>query len=168
MDGYEPALTKQQVHKVHRDVSLTTYFFLFFLARAQQASVYVVYTRWKNLKKTANMVDGQVGFHRPDNVRRCQVEKNTPIVKQIEKTKKELHPDLARLQQDREREIQQQKKQHHKQELRKKEEERIQHEKEKEVKSYDRMFKQENMHTNKEMKATADEAAAEEYEDDFF
>jgi hypothetical protein len=114
------------------------------------------------------MVDGQVGFHRPDNVRRCKVEKNGPIVKQIEKTRKELHPDLARLQQDREREIQQQKKQHFKEELRKKEQERIQHEKEKKEKSYDRMFKQENMHNNREIKATADEAAAEEFEDDFF
>jgi hypothetical protein len=114
------------------------------------------------------MVDGQVGFHRPDNVRRIQVEKNTPIVKQIEKTRKELHPDLARLQQDREREIIQQKKQHFKQELRKQEQERKQHEQEKEAKSYDRMFKQENMHNNREMKATVDEAAAEEYEDDFF
>ena len=139
-----------------------------FLLSLQQNNVYVVYTRWKNLKKTANMVDGQVGFHRPDNVRRCQVEKNGPIVKQIEKTRKEMHPDLARLQQDREREIQQQKKQHFKEELRKKEQERVQHEKEKEAKSYDRIFKQENMHNNKEIKATADEAAAEEFEDDFF
>ena len=30
----------------------------------KKSSVYVVYTRWKNLKKTASMVDGQVGFHR--------------------------------------------------------------------------------------------------------
>lgn len=139
-----------------------------FVYSLQQNSVYVVYTRWKNLKKTSNMVDGQVGFHRPDNVRRIQVEKNTSIVKQIEKTRKELHPDLARLQQDREREIIQQKKQHFKQELRKQEQERKQHEQEKEAKSYDRMFKQENMHNNREMKATSDEAAAEEYEDDFF
>jgi hypothetical protein len=142
---------------------------LLLLSLLQQNSVYVVYTRWKNLKKTSNMVDGQVGFHRPDNVRRCKVEKNNPIVKQIEKTRKEQsHPDLARLQQDREREIQQQKKQHFQQERRQKEQERIQFEKEKETKSYDRMFKEENMHKNKEMKATVDETAAEEYEDDFF
>jgi hypothetical protein len=41
----------------------------------KKSSVYVVYTRWKNLKKTSGMVDGQVGFHRPENVRRVSVEK---------------------------------------------------------------------------------------------
>lgn len=47
----------------------------------KKSSVYVVYTRWKNLKKTGDMVDGQVGFHRPNNVRRIEVEKNGPIVR---------------------------------------------------------------------------------------
>ena len=47
----------------------------------KKSSVYVVYTRWKNLKKTNQMVDGQVGFHRPENVRRIEVEKNGPIVR---------------------------------------------------------------------------------------
>jgi predicted ribosome quality control (RQC) complex YloA/Tae2 family protein len=32
----------------------------------KQSTVYVIYTRWKNLKKTSDMVDGQVGFHRPE------------------------------------------------------------------------------------------------------
>lgn len=47
----------------------------------KRSSVPVVYTRWKNLKKTHSMVDGQVGFHRPENVRRIEVEKNGPIVR---------------------------------------------------------------------------------------
>jgi len=47
----------------------------------KKSSVHVVYTRWKNLKKTNSMVDGQVGFHRPENVRRMEVEKNGPIVR---------------------------------------------------------------------------------------
>jgi len=82
----------------------------------KKSSVYVVYTRWKNLKKTSDMVDGQVGFHRPENVRRLQVEKNNPIWKALEKTKVERNgEDLAQLQQDRLREIQQQKKQQYKQ-----------------------------------------------------
>jgi NFACT protein RNA binding domain len=55
----------------------------------KQNSVYVVYTRWKNLKKTSDMVDGQVGFHRPDNVRRMNIGKNQPIVREIEKSKVE-------------------------------------------------------------------------------
>ena len=83
----------------------------------QKNSVYIVYTRWKNLKKTASMVDGQVGYHRPENVRRMEVEKNNSIVRQIEKTKVEEHPDLYAQQQARQREIQQEKKAQHKRDL---------------------------------------------------
>ena len=71
------------------------------------SNVYVVYTRWKNLKKTNEMVDGQVGFFRPDNVRRVRVEKNNSIVRQIEKSKEEKFPDLYQEQQDRRHEGQQ-------------------------------------------------------------
>jgi len=131
-------------------------------------NVYVVYTRWKNLKKTNDMVDGQVGFHRPENVRRINIEKHNSIVRQIEKTKEERHPDLASEQEAREREIQQQKKAEWKkiakEKLRKKEE-AIQ---EKEARSYDRIMKEENMTKNTEIQATADATAAEEFEDDFF
>jgi len=131
-------------------------------------NVYVVYTRWKNLKKTNDMVDGQVGFHRPENVRRINIEKHNSIVRQIEKTKEERHPDLASEQEAREREIQQQKKAEWKKiakEKQRKKEEAIQ---EKEARSYDRIMKEENMTKNTEIQATADATAAEEFEDDFF
>ena len=130
--------------------------------------MYVVYTRWKNLKKTKDMVDGQVSFHRPDNVRRCRVEKNNPIVRQIEKTKQELYPNLYQLQQDRMTEIQQEQKQLHKQQLAQQEQLRRLAEQEKEERSYDRIFKEENMTKTSDLHATADATAAEEYEDDFF
>jgi hypothetical protein len=134
----------------------------------KKSSVYVVYTRWKNLKKTNDMVDGQVGFHRPENVRRIPIEKHNSIVRQIEKTKQERFPDLAAEQQARLREIQLQKKEEWKQIA--KEKQRIQEErmKEKEARSYDRIMKPENMTKNSEIKASADTTAAEEYEDDFF
>ena len=74
-------------------------------------SVYVVYTRWKNLKKTNSMQDGAVSYHRPDNVRRRKVEKNKPVVNALNKTKIEDHPNLWQLQQDREREMVDEKKQ---------------------------------------------------------
>lgn len=134
----------------------------------KQSSAHVVYTRWKNLKKTADMVDGQVGFHRPDNVRRMQVEKNNPIVRALEKTKKEDHPDLAQMQQDRLREIQIQKKQEYKRLAKEKEEEKRKAKEEKEKLSYDRIMKEENMTKTSDMKASVDASAAEEYEDDFF
>lgn len=112
-------------------------------------SVYVVYTRWKNLKKTASMVDGQVGFHRPDNVRRMSVEKNNPIVNALNKTKVEKHPNLYKEQQDRLREIQNEKKEHQRREEKQRKIEELQRKKEKEERSYDRIMKEDNMISNK-------------------
>ncbi|CAB9507640.1 coil domain-containing protein 25 [Seminavis robusta] len=134
----------------------------------KKSSVYVVYTRWKNLKKTASMVDGQVGFHRPENVRRMQVEKNNPIVRQIEKTRVEEYPDLFQQQQQREKEIQRQKKEQHKLDLKAKQAAAAQARQEKEARSYDRIMTTDNMTSNTELKASADTSAAEEFEDDFF
>lgn len=134
----------------------------------QKSSVYVIYTRWKNLKKTADMADGAVSFHRPDNVRRISVEKNNPIVKRIEKTREERHPDLAAEQQDRQREINGEKKEHYKKLAKEKQIARLEAQREKEARSYDRIMRSENMTSVSEVKATVDATAAEEYEDDFF
>lgn len=80
------------------------------IAGCKKTSVYVVYTRWKNLKKTNSMVDGQVSFHRPQNVKRMEVEKNKAIVNELNRSKKEEYPDLFQQQQDRERELIEEKK----------------------------------------------------------
>lgn len=134
----------------------------------KKASVYVVYTRWKNLLKTNDMVDGQVGYHRKQNVRRVLVEKNNSIVRQIEKTKMEInHPPLYEEQQQRLREIENEKKAAHKKQLLQEKQQREQQKREKEERSYDRFMKVENMTSNKQI-ATADTTAAETYEDDFF
>lgn len=74
------------------------------IAGCKMNNVYVIYTRWKNLKKTSSMVDGAVSYHRPENVRRMQVEKNKPVVNVINKTKVEDHPNLWQQQQDRQQE----------------------------------------------------------------
>jgi len=138
------------------------------IAGCKLKSVYVVNTRWKNLKKTATMVDGQVGYHRPDNVKRVEVEKNNHIVKQLEKTREERHPDLWLEQQDHLRELQLLKKE----ELRKAEKAKkaaaLEAKKRKEELSYDRIMKEENMTRTSELQATEDATAAEAYEDDFF
>ena len=95
------------------------------------------------------MVDGQIGFHRPENVRRLNVEKNNPIVNALNKTKVERHPDLFKEQQDRMKEIQREKKEKKRMEDKKKRLEEIQREKEKEERSYDRIMNSENMVSNK-------------------
>jgi NFACT protein RNA binding domain len=132
------------------------------------SSVYVVYTRWKNLKKSNDMVDGQVGFYRPDNVQRVKIEKNNSIVRQIEKTKEERHPDLFQEQQGRLREVQQLKKEELKKAAQDKQRQMEEAIRAKEASSYDRIMKAENMTKNSDLKSTADTTAAEEYEDDFF
>ena len=152
--------------------------------------MYVVYTRWKNLKKvshfvhlqslakpkkqltletiqTSSMVDGQVGYHRPENVRRVKVDKNNSIVNQLNKTKQERHPDLAKEQQDRLNEIQAELKAKRRAEDKAKRLEELERKREKEERSYDRIMTNDNMMSNTEMNATADSTAAEEFEDDF-
>lgn len=111
-------------------------------------SVYVVYTRWKNLKKTNDMVDGQVGFHRPDNVRRTEVEKNNSIVNALNKTKEERHPNLAQLQQDRLRDIQLAEKEKRKVKAKQKRLDELEEKRKREELSYDRIMNEANMMSN--------------------
>src|SRR5210317_1878332 len=102
----------------------------------------------QNLKKTASMVDGQVGYHRPENVRRCKIEKNNTIVRQLEKSKKELYPDLAKEQEQRLKEIQAAKKEQRRKEEKAKKLEELERAREREERSYDRIMGEENMTSN--------------------
>jgi len=138
------------------------------ISGCKMKSVYVIYTRWKNLKKTADMVEGQVSYHRPQNVRRLQVEKNNTIVNRLNKTKVEKHPDLYQLQQDRQREIIMEKKERRRAEEKAEKIRKLEEKKRKEELSYDRIMHSTNMTSNKEIEATEDNTAAVEYEEDFF
>ena len=53
----------------------------------KKSSVYVIYTRWRNLMKTASMVEGQVSYHDASKVKRMLVEKDNSIVNRLNKTK---------------------------------------------------------------------------------
>mmetsp|Transcript_20706 Transcript_20706/g.23186 ORF Transcript_20706/g.23186 Transcript_20706/m.23186 type:complete len:215 (+) Transcript_20706:102-746(+) len=138
------------------------------IAGCKKSSVYVVYTRWKNLKKTKDMVAGAVSYHRPQNVRRMSVEKNNTIVNQLNKTKEEKYPDLYKQQQDREREIIQEKKAHRRAEEKQRKIKMMEEKQRKEELSYDRVMTHSNMTSVTKKEATVDSTAAEEYEDDFF
>ncbi|KAL3803626.1 hypothetical protein ACHAW5_006388 [Stephanodiscus triporus] len=133
----------------------------------KMASVYVVYTRWQNLKKTSDMVEGQVGYHRPQNVRRVRVDKNGAIVRQLEKTRREAYPDLAREQTERLDEIREQKKAHGRAAEKARRMEELEKAREREEMSYDRIMREGAMTSNMELRATEDATAAEEFEDDF-
>jgi hypothetical protein len=132
--------------------------------------VAVVYTRWKNLKKTADMVDGAVSYHRPENVRRIPVvEKNSSLVRQIDKTKREESSSnwadlkIAHLSEV----VQAQKATRRNAAQVQKAADKVKREA-KEALSYERVFELGGGGRNKEMKGSADQSAAEDFEDDFF
>jgi hypothetical protein len=114
------------------------------------------------------MVEGQVSYFRPENVKRLQVVKNNAIVKQLEKTKEEKFPDLWQLQQDRLREVLEDQKARRRFEEKQKKKESLEAKKRKEELSYDRIMNENNMLSNADVEGTADSTAAEAYEDDFF
>ncbi|KAG7373780.1 fibronectin-binding protein [Nitzschia inconspicua] len=141
------------------------------IAGCKKASVDIVYTRWKNLKKTSDMVEGQVGYHRPSNVRRIKVEKLNDRVKALNKTRIEKQlseEELYQLQQEYHREIQRQKKKHHQEQAKLKQQQQLKQQQEKEARSYDRLYDTAYLTSVSDQNATADSSAAEAYEDDFF
>jgi len=103
-----------------------------------------------------------LNFALPKNVPSCQ--QNAAL----EKTKKELYPDLCAEQAQRLREIQQQKKREYKKLAEQKKAAKMQAIQEKEARSYDRIMDADLMTSTKDVAGTADATAAEEYEDDFF
>ena len=72
----------------------------------KENNIDIVYTKWNNLKKTSDMVVGQVGFFKQKEVRKFKVEKKkNEILNRINKTKKEEFPDLAALRERYDREM---------------------------------------------------------------
>jgi hypothetical protein len=64
----------------------------------KQATVDVVYTMWSNLKKTADMEVGQIGFFKEKEVILVKnVAKKPEVVKRLEKTKEIKKIDLREL-----------------------------------------------------------------------
>jgi hypothetical protein len=62
----------------------------------KESSLPMIYMPAANLKKTSDMETGAVGHWRDDCVLKCVVEKRDPAaLKRLEKTKKEVYPDLA-------------------------------------------------------------------------
>ncbi|KAJ1963354.1 Coiled-coil domain-containing protein 25 [Dipsacomyces acuminosporus] len=65
----------------------------------------IIYTPWSNLLKRGDMATGQVSFHNTKVVKRVHVKtRENAIVNRLNKTKRELHPDLRqqRLERDKE------------------------------------------------------------------
>ncbi|KAM5229607.1 coiled-coil domain-containing protein 25 isoform 4-T4 [Hipposideros larvatus] len=114
-------------------------------------NVSVVYTPWSNLKKTADMDVGQIGFHRQKDVNIVTVEKKVnEILNRLEKTKMERFPDLAAEKECRDREERNEKKAQI-QEMKRKEKEEMKKKREMdELRSYSSLMKAENMSSNQD------------------
>lgn len=136
---------------------------------SKRTTVSVVYTEWENLKKTGNMVDGQVGFTDSKKVVKVrEVPKVNEIVNRLNRTKKEEFPDLALQRQQRDRKLQQLRKEKAKVQAKADEALKQQRIKEKDARDYKHMFEGGEMQTNVDVAASADTSAAVNFEDDFF
>ncbi|XP_060265521.1 coiled-coil domain-containing protein 25 isoform X8 [Ovis aries] len=112
-------------------------------------NVNVVYTPWSNLKKTADMDVGQIGFHRQKDVKIVTVEKKVnEILNRLEKTKMERFPDLEAEKECRDHEERNEKKAQI-QEMKRREKEEMKKKREMdELRSYSSLMKAENMSSN--------------------
>ncbi|GFY38988.1 coiled-coil domain-containing protein 25 [Trichonephila inaurata madagascariensis] len=71
---------------------------------SKKNNIQVVYTEWSNLKKTNDMVVGQVAFHNSKKVRTIKVEKKlNDVLNRLNKTKVERFPCLQSEREERDR-----------------------------------------------------------------
>eukprot|EP00299_Pterocystis_sp_00344_P007481 c2446_g1_i1.p1 GENE.c2446_g1_i1~~c2446_g1_i1.p1 ORF type:complete len:208 (-),score=46.81 c2446_g1_i1:11-634(-) len=121
--------------------------------------VNVVYTPWGNLRKTAGMDVGQVGFKsEKDVVTVHKVEKNNDILRKLKKSKREAEPNLPEEKQQRDdsekqikRKIAEEERRREKAELNKRKEEARE-------RSYDLILVPELMTSNKDVKEDDDDS----------
>jgi len=118
----------------------------------KQATVDVCYTMWSNLKKTAGMEVGQIGFHKDRDVHLVKnVAKNSDIVRRLTKTKTEnIKLDFRVLREERdakEREAQKEKDRKQREQEKELAKKRAQ---DAELRSYTSLMKTENMKTNRD------------------
>ncbi|KAG0566590.1 hypothetical protein M758_7G069200 [Ceratodon purpureus] len=126
----------------------------------------VVYTPWFNLRKTPSMDVGQVGFHNSKLVRTVRVEtRKNEVVNRLNKTKTEQTPDLKAEREAYNAAERNERKQHTKEKKRREELERLEKERQAEIRSYTRLMVQEKMTSNKDIAAKGKSLA--ELEEDF-
>ncbi|CAL0327288.1 unnamed protein product [Lupinus luteus] len=126
----------------------------------------VVYTPWSNLKKTPSMDVGQVGFHNSKMVRTVRVEKRiNEIVNRLNKTKVERKPDLKAESEAVNVAERAERKLHLREKKRHEDLERLEKEKQAEMRSYKGLMVSENMTSNKQIASGS--KSLQELEEDF-
>jgi len=129
--------------------------------------VKVVYTRWRNLKKTAAMEVGAIGYHDNSKVNSLWVVKDKETVKRLDKTKEIRFPNLAELQLERAAEFQAEKKAEKRNAVMQEKQAAKDRIKTAQEKSYADIMVSDNMKFNGDFEATVDDTAARNFEDDF-
>lgn len=126
----------------------------------------VVYTPWFNLKKTASMDVGQVGFHNSKLVKIVRVEKRAnDIVNRLNKTKVERTPDLKAEREAYAAAEKAERKAQTREKKRREELDRLEKERAAEVRSYKGLMVSGKMTSNKDIAATG--KSMQELEEDF-
>ncbi|KAI4380160.1 hypothetical protein MLD38_006381 [Melastoma candidum] len=126
----------------------------------------VVYTPWANLKKTASMDVGQVGFYNSKMVRTVRVEKRiNEIVNRLNRTKVERNPDLKAEREAVNAAERAERKLQLRDKKRREELERLEKERQAELRSYKGLMVAEKMTSNKQIAATS--KSLQELEEDF-
>ncbi|KAF9588369.1 hypothetical protein IFM89_008799 [Coptis chinensis] len=126
----------------------------------------VVYTPWYNLKKAASMDVGQVGFYNSKMVRTVRVEKRVnEIVNRLNKTKVERKPDLKAEREAVNEAERAERKLHMRDKKRREEMERLEKERQSEIRSYKGLMVAEKMTSNKQVAST--NKSLQELEEDF-
>ncbi|KAL6556607.1 Coiled-coil domain-containing protein 25 [Orobanche gracilis] len=129
-------------------------------------NVDVVYTPWQNLKKTASMDVGQVGFHNSKMVRTVRVEKRiNEVVNRLNKTRVERTPDLKAEREAVNAAERAERKQQLRDKKRREELERLEKERQAESRSYKNLMVAEKMTSNKDIAST--NKSMQELEEDF-
>jgi len=128
------------------------------------SEVRIVYTPWENLKKTSDMVVGQIGYHNQKNVKYITVKKNHDIVKKIDKTKSEdMKPDLFAEREKRDRDVLTAEKDKARKEAEEIKIFKLKCEQEKYEKSYDRIFDDADLAPNNRDNAAVDSDASDDF-----
>lgn len=129
-------------------------------------NVDVVYTPWTNLRKTASMDVGQIGFHNQKMVRIVKVEKRiNDVVNRLNRTKVERTPDLKAEREAINAAERAERKQHLREKKRHEELERLEKEKQAEMRSYKNLMVAEKMTSNKDV--ASGNKSLQELEEDF-
>ena len=113
-------------------------------------NIEVIYTMWANLKKTADMEIGEVGFHNDKDIRTITIEKkNNDIVNRLNKTKDiKSNVDFRLLREERDQKERSQQKDEKRKEKQKEKEEQKRKEDAAKAKSYDWAMSTDKMRTN--------------------